>query len=244
MRFSIALAAMISVAPGAVLADDWTYAATIYGWLPGLSGSIATARGDIDFDSSGSDIIDNLDMAFMGTFEAWNGRWGLIGDLLYADVSNQKPTPFGALFASADVGVKIATFSGYGAYRVVDEPDVTFDLAAGFRAYGMDIETTLNAGTLPTETSSTSESWVDPLIGARASWRFSDRWSATAFADIGGFGIGSDLTWQALATVNYHFNDKWSAMMGYRYLEIDKPVNGRDTKIGLGGPVLGVTLRF
>jgi len=244
MRWTLTAAALISATPVAVLADDWDYSAMIYGWLPGLSGSIETRHGDLELGASGSDILSNLDMAFMGTIEAWNGQWGLIGDLVYADISETKQTPFGAAFASADVGVKIAALSGYAAYRAVENPDVSVDLAAGFRAYGMDLSTTLNAGTLPSESFSADESWVDPLIGARVNWRFSEQWSATAFADIGGFGVGSDLTWQALATVNYSFNEKWSMLVGYRYLEIDKPVNGRNVKLGLGGPVIGVAARF
>ena len=244
MRLALIVAALISITPAPVLADEWETSAVIYGWLPGLSGSIATRHGDLEFDSSGSDIISNLDMAFMGTLEAWNGQWGLIGDLVYADISTTKQIPFGAFFASADVGVKIATLSGYAAYRAIENTGVTLDLAAGFRAYGMDIGTTLNAGTLPSESFSADESWVDPIVGARVNWRFSEQWSATVFGDIGGFGVGSDLTWQALATVNYSFNDNWSMLVGYRYLEIDKPVNGRDVKLGLGGPVIGVAVRF
>lgn len=243
MRFSIALATLLSTTPLAVLADDWTYDATIYGWLPSLSGTVNTSQGDLDFGSAGSIDLDNLEMAFMGTFEAWNGQWGVLGDLLYADVSAPKDTPFGALFSSAKVETKVSAFSGYLAYRVVDNPDVTVDLAAGFRAFGLDVDTTLNAGTLPTETASISDSWVDPLIAARANWRISDKWSASAFADVGGSG-GSSMTWQALATANYAFNENWSARFGYRYMNIEKTIAGKDTSLGLSGPLLGVTVRF
>ncbi|MEH6834859.1 MULTISPECIES: hypothetical protein [Falsihalocynthiibacter] len=244
MRYSIALAVLLSAAPLAVLADDWTYDATIYGWLPGVSGSLATPRGDLDLGSSGGSIdLDNLEMAFMGTFEARNGKWSILGDLLYTDLATQKETPFGVLFSSADVDVQVSALSGYLAYRVVDDPNVTVDLAAGFRAFGLDIGTTLNAGTLPSESASIGDGWVDPLVAARATWKFSEKWSASAFADFGGIG-GSSQTWQALATANYNFNENWSGRFGYRYMDVEKSIDGRDIKIGLGGPMVGVTVRF
>ena len=39
----------------------------------------------------------------MGAFEARNGRWSLIADLFYADLSQSRSTPLsGTLFASGD----------------------------------------------------------------------------------------------------------------------------------------------
>lgn len=244
MRSATLTTLLMLALPVAAQADDWEYSAQIYGWLPGLGGSVATAHGDLDFSSSGSDLISNLDMAFMGTFEARNGKWGFVGDLIYADLGNSVPSPFGALFASADVKVKMTALSGYALYRAVENTNVTMDVGAGFRAFGLDLSGTLAAGTLPTESFDESDSWVDPLIAVRANWKLSDQWSATGLLDAGGFGVGSDSTWQALVAVNYQINDRWSARFGYRYLDIDKPVNGRDVNLSLSGPVLGVAMQF
>ena len=86
--------------------------------------------------------------------------------------------------------------------------------------------------------------WIDPLIGARAFYAFNDRLSVMGQADIGGFGVGSDLTWSLLGTFNYVFNDTWSASLGYKYLSVDYDDDGYVFDVDLSGPVLGVTYRF
>ncbi len=99
MRSSISAIPLI-IAAGALSAQeaDWTYAAAIYGWLPGLSASVETDFGTVESDSDGSIDLSNLNMAFMGIFEARNGPWGLIGDLLYVDMGRPTPRPPGSCF--------------------------------------------------------------------------------------------------------------------------------------------------
>ena len=41
------------------------------------------------------------------------------------------------------------------------------------------------------------DDWVDPVIGARARFVFSEKWTGTGFIDYGGFRNGSE-TWQVL----------------------------------------------
>lgn len=84
------------------------------------------------------------------------------------------------------------------------------------------------------------------MIGLRAVWDIGNGWRGAAFLDAGGFGIGSasELSWQAVAEVEYAFSDRWSALFGYRHLSIDRPANGRTRKLEISGPVIGVRARF
>ncbi len=59
-----------------------------------------------------------------------------------------------------------------------------------------------------------------------------------------GFGAGSDLTWSALATVNYVFSDHLSGSVGYKVLDVDYDHGGHVYDTRLSGPVLGMTYRF
>ncbi len=65
-----------------------------------------------------------------------------------------------------------------------------------------------------------------------------------AQADIGGFGVGSDLTWSILGTVNYILTDNWSVSAGYKHLSVDYDGDGYVFDVDLSGPVLGLTYRF
>ncbi len=82
------------------------------------------------------------------------------------------------------------------------------------------------------------------MIGARAFFRLTEDLSLQAQADIGGFGAGSDLTWSALATVNYIFTDHLSVSAGYKLLDVDYDHGGYVYDTRLSGPALGVTYRF
>ena len=73
---------------------------------------------------------------------------------------------------------------------------------------------------------------------------FNERWSANAVVDYGGFDGAKDTTWQALASVNYAFNDRWSLRGGWRYLDIQKEMGGLDVETELNGPIIGVGIRF
>ncbi len=53
---------------------------------------------------------------------------------------------------------------------------------------------------------SRDENFVDPIVAVRANAPIAPRWTATGYLDAGGFGAGSDLTDQILATVTCEVN--------------------------------------
>ncbi len=167
--------------------QGWSFAVSPYAWVPGITASVGTAWGTVEVEKSGSDVLSNLDLAFMGAFEARNGRWGLIADLFYADISQSRATPLGLLFSRGRIETEAKALSGYAAYRVEQNERVAVDLMAGFRVNSVDLDLSLSPGLLPAQRLGVSETWVDPLIGGRARVAIGDRWFATAFADVGGF---------------------------------------------------------
>ena len=71
------------------------------------------------------------------------------------------------------------------------------------------------------EHGSQDKNWVDPFLGFRARWNLTEAFYLTGRTDVGGFGVGSDLTWQASASAGYRIGDNWSVEAGYRWLDID-----------------------
>ncbi len=239
-----ALTAVALAGPVHAQMADWQTGLTVYAWLPGLSTSIGTDFGTVDADNSSSEVLDALDMAFMATADASNGRWSVIADLLYTKLSDEEDTPFGLAFNDAEIEAKIGALSGYVGYRVAEGANYGIDLLGGFRLFDATITTSLGSGRIPGISDTMSKTWVDPLIGARGNVSFNDRWSATGGFDLGGTDTESDFTWQALATLNYAFSDKWTARAGWRYMQIRNVIDDRDVTIGLNGPVIGVAYRF
>jgi len=67
---------------------------------------------------------------------------------------------------------------------------------------------------------SVSETWVDPVIIGRAKFP-SKKWMFQLRGDLGGFGIGSDFTWQVQADIGYRFSKLFQLGLGYRYIGMD-----------------------
>ena len=62
--------------------------------------------------------------------------------------------------------------------------------------------------------------WVDPLIGARVRHQLAPGQELLVRADIGGFGAGSEFSWNALAAYSFELAVRdgvtYSGLLGYR----------------------------
>lgn len=240
------LAVMLAAPVAAQDAGDsgWEFAISPYLWASGIESSVETQWGTVGVDLSASDIFSNLDFAFMGVFEARKSRWGLIADVFYVDLSASRDNPLGGAFSRARVGTKAKALSAYAAYRVSDSEQIAVDLLGGFRVSELDIGLTLSPGGLPGQSLGVSETWVDPVVGARVRYEIGGSWFATAFADVGGFGGDSDSTWQVFASVGYQLDERWSFQAGWRHYSAEKEIDGVDVETEFDGPLLGLTFRF
>lgn len=250
MRIRAFLVAGLTMAgPAAAQDTDWSFNASLYGWVPSLSAEVDTRFGTVkgDSDDGGTSILSLLDSAFMGSFEARRGKWALLGDLLYADLSQDKDSPLGVLYKDGKIETKLGAFSGYAIYRAYEQPHAIIDVGAGFRAFSLDVDTTVRANSdrpnVPDGKSSVSETWAVPVAVGRVTVPFNQHWSITGVADVGGLN-NDNSTWQALATLNFSINDRWALRAGYRYMNIEKVVGGDDVSLGLSGPLAGFTVRF
>jgi predicted porin len=235
-------------------AGRWQFELTPYFWAAGMKGDVQAGNlPKTSVDMSFSDIWDNLDFGAMGAFEARKGRWGLLFDAIYMKVSTSAtssrtgPGPIGAtLTANANLTMEQTMLAAAVAYRVSDGPTAT-DVIGGARYSKIDADASIS-GSLFGQTGFVARSgdkdWVDPYIGVRVQHPIADRWTVVGYADIGGFGVGSDLTWQALAGVDYHFSKTLSGNFGYRYLDVDYDKGGFLYDMANSGLYLGVGIRF
>ena len=224
--------------------SEWNYTATLYGWFAGLDTSVETDLGTLNAELSSKDVLENVDATLMAAFEARRGPWGFVIDGVYSDLSVSKNNPFGDDYSEAVVETKLSQVTGLALYRFHSSPNLKFDAGAGLRWFDVDMGITLTPGALGmSRSSSVGESWVDPVLAARVIVPINDTWTATALVDYGGTG-SDDKTWQALASVKYQFNDKWSAAFGYRSMNLQHDIGGRANEITLSGPFVAAGFRF
>jgi hypothetical protein len=230
----------------APVATGWTFSVSPYFWMTGLRGNVGASSSlpPSSIDVSFSDIFNHLDgpSVFLSG-EAWNGRFGILGDVQYVKLKANASTP-GPLFDSATAKQWNFNSTIEGAYRVVDSPTVAVDGLVGVRIFHVDNQIDLNAALLPTRSSSIGDTWSDPVIGARLTVPFATGFTFTGYGDVGSFGISSDRTWELYAGIGYRFKDWLTAYAGYRYLDIKRSNGGFLYDVSEQGPLLGAQFRF
>jgi hypothetical protein len=65
------------------------------------------------------------------------------------------------------------------------------------------------------------ENWFDPFIGLRGRYNLTKALYLTAETDVGGFGIGSEITWEAYGALGLQITRNIYSEVGYRYLYLD-----------------------
>jgi len=127
----------------------WTFSVAPYFWIAGLSGDTAQfGMPTVHIDSSFSDILGNLDFAFMAAGEARYDRFSVIGDVIYTKLSADAETPLGIL--ASDVDVTSESFSGLLGlgYAVLDGPDGHLDVVGGIKLWSVETTISLSGGLL------------------------------------------------------------------------------------------------
>lgn len=90
--------------------------------------------------------------------------------------------------------------------------------------------------------------WVDPVIGLRATYVPYDNWFLSGWFDFGGFGVGSQQTYQLIGTVGYRFEnglDLFAAYRSYHFkYETGSGADYLDLDLTYSGPEFGLAYRF
>jgi opacity protein-like surface antigen len=263
MRYAIAmtLAFVMMVGSGRASAQttgeapgQWQYEFTPYLWAAGISGDVAAGPlPTINADVSFADILKTLDFAAMGAFEARKDRWGALFDTMYIRLSTSGtasrtgPGPIGSTnTASANLEITQTMFASAIVYRVTDGR-APADVLGGLRYNKVNTAADIDAtffGSSGSVSLSGHKDWIDPYLGARVRYPLAERWTLVGYADVGGFGLGSDFTWQAALGVNYDFSKTVSGKLGYRELAIDYDNDGFIYDMKLRGLYVGVGIRF
>lgn len=96
---------------------------------------------------------------------------------------------------------------------------------------------------IPSEISQSID-WIDPFVGMRARYKFNERLYGIAKADVGGFGISSDLVWQVYAALGFMLSERTSMELGYKHLAVDYTRHGFTFDADMSGLMLGMSIRL
>jgi opacity protein-like surface antigen len=222
--------------------SGWRVGTSLYGWFTRLDGDMTFRGTTVPVDVPFNKVFDNLKFTFMGLVEVGKGRWSFMSDLFYAKLepstSNQVAT------FDSQIEQFIGNFAVF--YRVMETSTTRLDTYAGARVNWMETDVDIN-GKGPFGKSfseSGDKTWVDPIIGFRVHHDLNEKWFVRALADIGGFGVSSDITWQGMASLGYRVTDNASVGLGYRGIGTDYTSGTTTYDVISHGLLLGFEYKF
>jgi len=225
----------------AAATPQWKNTVELYLMAPNLDGSVGLGATDTDVNLDAGAIFDVLDGAFLGSYIGEAGRWGMLADLAYMDLKQDGTGSLGVL--NYELNVKQTLFGFVGLYRLTDTLQLTF----GGRYVDLTNRLSL-AGPQNEFKGEVSESWFDPTIGFRYVGAMGEKWVFNGSADIGGFGVGSDLTWFLGANVAYRLTGRTQFYAGFRYVDFDYEDGAGSDRfkfdVAQYGPLAGFRFKF
>jgi len=225
-----------------------SFSVSPYLWFAGLDGRVGVNQRlpSVDVDVNFSEIFKSIDWLpppVMVVGEVRYGRFAAFTDFIFLGLEDDKGATRGPISVTADVKLDTIVWTFGGAYRVIDMDRGSLDLLAGGRLWNADVKGTL-AGPLAVRQRSGSKTWVDPIIGINGRIELGSGFALQAEADVGGFGVASDIDWQVLGTLQYQPTEWATLEAGYRYLAVDFDDNGFLFDVALQGPIIGASFRF
>jgi hypothetical protein len=201
-------------------------------------GRWCVASGEID--AAVGDIFDRLQSGFMLYAEAQNGIWAISSDFLYMNL-NQDVVPT-KIIKSGSVSVSESAWELAGLRKIL--PWLEGGIAGRLVSLKLDMEVARNlvGGGTTAQKEDLTQTWIDPVLVVRMKLPDSGKWLVQLRGDIGGFGVGSELTWQIQVYGGYRFSNLFQVTAGYRALGIDyEKGTGQDRfvyNVTTFGPVL------
>lgn len=250
-KLIIAIATIVSLMPVSAYAEEPTTELGIYLFASEVSGDVGIRNVTIDVDASFSEILDSLDLGFMGYFEHRRDKWSFIGDLVYLKIGDDASASLGPLTLDVDIELEqtvLEVFAGYNVFeRDYGESKMNMDVLVGARHILIESDISAEVSLLlPFGPRSIDEDWTDAVIGVRFRNTYQNGWSSKVWIDA---GEGSDSSsYQLMAFVGYQKSDSWKLFGGYRYLNLEYEKGSGTSRFGVdldySGPMFGASYRL
>jgi hypothetical protein len=202
-----------------------------------------------------------MDLGFPGHFQATRSPLARFPQVV-VNVRGNAQLDYQQTIVQSGVAYEVARWqSAPGSYTALDvlgsarywNQDVdlslhlTGTLTADFERLGLKIDRSRRVAVAR----SNDLEWVDPVVGGRVRHQIAPGKELRLEGDIGGFGAGSEFSWQVVGVYSFHtaiFGVPLHADLGYRALAVDYSERGRFGRDGLDivqhGPVMGVTFNW
>ena len=239
------------------ISDEWRFEVTPYIWGAGVTSTLFYNDRYLNTAKfSTSNVLGDLKSGGMITAEAHYGKWGIMGDIVSATLQTTGnsgvtvPTGVGAIPArlASKLTLQQNMITGAATYTVFNNQNAYLDGLVGVRGIMATATASLDLsadGMSRSAVDSKSVSTADPIVGLKGRFRIADStWYVPFYADIGGGGGTTNMTWQGIIGVGKTF-EKWvDVSLAYRTMYYDMTGGGLLQKTTFKGPQLAATFKF
>jgi hypothetical protein len=207
--------------------SDWEYQISIYSWIVDQEGTVTIRGTSIPVDLILDDFSKLWRRSLNGRIQARYENWLILFDARYIALRDE------------GVDIDIVLLDLLGGYRVAS----FFDILLGGRYFNTSADLTNEEG----EKFSGKQGWFDPVVGGRLIITLAKGLYIIARGDVGGFGLGSKFTWQALGAIDWRIAN-FSLAAGYRLWDVDYESGNGENRfrydVTTKGPGIGFTVHF
>ena len=232
----------------------WQFSVTPYMWAVSVDSKVTIGDYSTSSSMTFSDIWNDLQVAGEIHLEARKGKFGFFLDPTYLQLRQNStftgtrngaaPPPVRDLTLTADMWlVEFGALYQVGKWALGDKVrSLSVDVLGGGRYWYL--HGSLDTGSLVNPTSTSH--FVDPIIGATLKADLTENLMVYLRGDIGGFGVGSDFSWNGAALFGYRITPAVTALFGYRMLYLDYKAGSSRARydITMQGPIGGIAFMF
>ena len=190
---------------------------SIYGWFPGIHGTVGALDHNVGVHESFSDVFHVLKGVIPIAVDVQKGRFVMPLDFFWVKLGDDRALPlndFGQ--TSVNLHVTESIFTPKAGYRLLDGEHLKIDALGGIRYWYV----SQNLALEPAGVNQTfSKNWVDGVGGARFIIPLGEKASIMASGDAG--AGGASLDYQAVGLFMYDFTPKLGLGLGWRYLDVN-----------------------
>ncbi|KIC95714.1 hypothetical protein [Flavihumibacter solisilvae] len=243
MKYLLSLLVMISCTVcRAQEKEKWRFLLEPYAMFPNMQGTTGLGNlPDASVDEDPSDIFSNLKIGAMLYAEAKKGKWSISSDLLYMDLNMDITSKNGIISGESDakqLGWELAVLR-----KVLPWLEAGIGAQLNSIESGLDIVVNTAGGPSP-QSKKITETWVDPTIIARLTYPLEKKWNVLFRGNVGGFGIGSDFSWQIQLYGGYRFSPLFQISAGYRAIGLDYETGSGNDRFLYDMVSFGPVVRF
>jgi hypothetical protein len=214
--------------------QKWHFDFMLYGLFANLAGDMEVKGHEADVDIGVQAVLDNLQFTAAGRARLQYERWYTAVDILYVGLAGSTAQP------PADLEYRQWISQVSAGFSATEHIDAFIGARYNQLSASVDFQGPLG------QQDSGSQQWWDPIIGGIFKGRMSEHFGYQTYADIGGFGVGSEFTTRLEAMISWYFNEHASLDLAYQgyYVDYEDSAEGFGWETWTYGPLLGLSVHF